>query len=85
MRGTLDSIFVASGDIDVCVVADLPENETVAAAALAVNQSSVATAKVVVLMTPEEVDKAAKKSVNDRPAGANALSPARFQHAVCSC
>ena len=58
LRG--DSIFFASGDIDVCVAADLPDNETVAAASLAVNQSGVVTAKVVVLMTPEEVDKAAK-------------------------
>ncbi len=69
LGGTLDSIFFASGDIDVFVVADRPDNETVAAASLAVKQSCVVTAKVVVLMTPEEVDKAAKKSVNDRPAG----------------
>ena len=69
MGGTLDSIFFASGDIDVCVVADLLTNETVAAASLAVNQSGVVTAKVVVLMAPEEVDKAAKTSIDDRPAG----------------
>ena len=69
LGGTLDSIFFASGDIDVCVVADLLDNETVAAASLAVNQSGVVTAKVVVLMAPEEVDKAAKTSIDDRPAG----------------
>jgi hypothetical protein len=35
--------------------------------ALAVNHSGGATTKTVVLMTPEEVDKAAHKSVSYRP------------------
>jgi GYD domain len=53
----------------VYVVADLPNNETAAAMSLAVNQSGVAAVKVVVLMTPEEMDKAGKKAVDYRPAG----------------
>ena len=69
LGGKLESLYFAFGDIDVYVVADLPDNESAAAASLAVNQSGAATAKIVVLVTPEEMDKAAKKTVNYRPAG----------------
>ena len=69
LGGKLDAVYFAFGDIDVYVVADLPDNETAAAMSLAVNQSGVAAVKVVVLMTPEEMDKAGKKAVEYRPAG----------------
>ena len=59
----------AFGDVDAYVIADLPDNESAAAASLAVNQSGVGTAKVVVLMTPEEIDKASKTAVDYRAAG----------------
>ena len=69
LGGKLDSVHFAFGDIDVYVVCDLPDNETAAAASLAVNQSGVVAAKVVVLMTPEEMDEASKKAVDYRAAG----------------
>jgi hypothetical protein len=47
----------------------LPDNVAAAAMALAANQGNTATVKTVVLMTPEEMDKAAKKTVNYRPPG----------------
>jgi hypothetical protein len=40
-----------------------------AAMALAVNQGNTATSKTVVLITPEEMDKAAKKKVSYRAPG----------------
>jgi uncharacterized protein with GYD domain len=69
LGGKLDSLHFAFGDIDAYVIADLPDNEAAAAMSLAVNQSGVSAAKVVVLMTPEEMDKASKKAVDYRPAG----------------
>jgi GYD domain len=48
---------------------DLPDNATAAAASIAVNAAGAATSEVVVLLTPEEIDTAAKLSVDYRPPG----------------
>ena len=65
----MESLYFAFGDVDAYVIGDLPDNESAAAMSLAVNQSGVATGRVVVLLTPEEMDKAGKKTVNYRHAG----------------
>jgi hypothetical protein len=51
------------------VIADLPDNETAVAIAIAVNGSDRASVQTVPLVTAEEVDAAAKREVNFRPAG----------------
>ncbi len=68
--GTLESFYFAFGDSDAFVVVDLPDNESAAAVALTVNATGAATVKTVVLLTPDEVDAAAKRSVDYRPPGA---------------
>lgn len=68
--GTLESFHFAFGERDAYVVADLPDNESAAAVALTVNGSGGANVKTVVLLTPEEVDAAAQRSVDYRPPGA---------------
>ncbi len=68
--GTLESFYFAFGDHDAYVVADLPDNESAAAIALTVNASGAAAVKTVILLTPEEVDAAAQRSVDYRPPGA---------------
>ena len=68
--GKLESFYFAFGDSDAYVVCDLPDNESATAVALTVNSSGGATVKTVVLLTPEEVDAAAKRSVDYRPPGA---------------
>ena len=67
--GKLESIYFAFGGVDVFVVVDLPDNVTAAAAALAASQTGTLSVKTVVLLTPEEMDAAAKKSVEYRPPG----------------
>src|SRR4051794_29856680 len=67
--GTLESFYFAFGDADVYAISDLPDNETAATLALAVNASGAANVKTVVLLTPEEVDAAAKRSVEYVPPG----------------
>jgi uncharacterized protein with GYD domain len=68
--GRLESLYFAFGDHDIYVIADLPDNESAAAVALTVNSAGGATVRTVVLLTPEEVDAAAKRSVDYRPPGA---------------
>ena len=67
--GTLESFHFGFGDHDAFVIVDLPDNESAAAVALTVNASGGATAKTTVLLTPEEVDAAAKRSVDYTPPG----------------
>ena len=51
------------------MIAELPDNETAAAIALAVNGTDGATVETIVLLTPEEMDAASKLDVEFRPAG----------------
>src|SRR3954447_299842 len=67
--GSLESLYFGFGDSDVYVIVDLPDNEAAAAVALTVNSSGAVAAKTTVLLTPEEVDSAAQKSVDYRPPG----------------
>ena len=68
--GQLESFYFAFGDRDAYVVVDLPDHESAAAVALTVNAGGGATVRTVVLLTPDEVDAAAKRSVEYRPPGA---------------
>ena len=67
--GKLESFHFAFGDSDAYVIVDLPDNESATAVALTVNASGAATVRTSVLLTPEEVDAAAKRSVEYRPPG----------------
>jgi uncharacterized protein with GYD domain len=68
--GRLESFHFAFGHRDAYVIVDLPDNESAAAVAITVNATGGATVRTVVLLTPEEVDAAAKRSVDYRPPGA---------------
>ena len=67
--GKLESLYFAFGERDVYVIVDLPDNESAAAVALTVNSAGGAAVRTVVLLTPEEVDAAAQRSVDYRPPG----------------
>ena len=68
--GQLESLYFAFGERDVYAVVDLPDNESATAVALTVNASGAVTVRTTVLVTPEEVDAAAKRSVEYRAPGA---------------
>lgn len=70
LGGTLEAFYFAFGDDDVYLIFDLPDNVTAAALGLNTSASGAARVSTVVLLTPEEVDQATKKSVNYRPPGA---------------
>jgi uncharacterized protein with GYD domain len=67
--GQLEAFYFAFGERDVYVLADLPDNESAAAMALAVNSSGAVATRTIVLLTPEDVDAAAKRSTDYRPPG----------------
>jgi uncharacterized protein with GYD domain len=68
--GQLESFYFAFGERDVYTVIDLPDNESATAVALTVNASGAVKVRTTVLVTPEEVDAAAKRSVEYRAPGA---------------
>jgi len=67
--GKLESFHFAFGESDAYVIVDLPDNESATAVALTVNAAGAAVVKTVVLLTPEEVDAASKRSADYRPPG----------------
>ena len=69
LGASLESVYFAFGDTDAYVVLDLPDNQTAAAASIAVNTAGGAASEVVVLLSPEEIDAAAKISVDYAPRG----------------
>ena len=67
--GKLESMYFAFGDVDCFVIVDLPDNVSAAALSLAVNESGMIASKAIVLLTPEEMDKAANTKVQFRAPG----------------
>jgi uncharacterized protein with GYD domain len=67
--GKLDAFYYALGESDVYVITDLPDVTTAAAISLAVNATGAVRLSTVQLLTPEDVDKAMKKTVDYRPPG----------------
>jgi uncharacterized protein with GYD domain len=69
LGGTMEAYYFAFGDFDACAIVDLPDNVSSSALSLIVNASGTSKVKTIVLLTPEEVDQATKKSVDYRPPG----------------
>jgi uncharacterized protein with GYD domain len=69
LGGKVESFYFAFGGSDVFVIADMPDNVSAAAAALTVSAGGGATTKTVALITPEEMDAAAKMQATYRPPG----------------
>jgi uncharacterized protein with GYD domain len=67
--GKMEAFYFAFGEDDAFVILDAPDNVSLAAASLAINASGAVRTKTTVLLTPEEIDKAAKKTVRYRPPG----------------
>lgn len=70
LGGRLESLYYAFGEWDVLGVVDLPDHVSVAALSLAVNAAGAVNLRTTVLLTPEEIDQATKKTVSYRPPGA---------------
>jgi uncharacterized protein with GYD domain len=69
LGGKLECFYFAFGDRDVYTVIDVPDNESAVALAIAVGASGLVNIRTTPLVTPEEVDGAAQKSVSYTPPG----------------
>jgi uncharacterized protein with GYD domain len=69
LGGKLDATYFALGEHDAYVIVDLPDHVALTAVSLAVNASGAVRVKTTVLMTPEEVDQAVRKTVKYRAPG----------------
>ena len=69
LGGRVEAFYYAFGDTDVYVIAEAPDNVTAAAVSLAITASGAGSLKTTLLLSPEEIDQAAKKSVTYRPPG----------------
>lgn len=69
MGGSLESFHFAFGGADAYLIADLPDNVSAAAVGLIVSASGAVTTNTTVLISPEEMDSAAKKQASYRPPG----------------
>jgi len=67
--GTLEGFYFAFGGVDVFAIVDLPDNAAAAAVALTISASGAVVAKTTVLLTPEEMDAAVKKTPSYRAPG----------------
>lgn len=69
LGGKMQSFHFAFGGGDAYVLVDLPDNIAAAALGLAVSSTGLASVKTVVLLTPAEVDEAAKRDVSYKAPG----------------
>lgn len=67
--GKLEAFYFSFGKNDVVALVDAPDNASVAAISLAISASGAFGGSTTVLLTPEEIDQAAKKAVRYRPPG----------------
>jgi uncharacterized protein with GYD domain len=68
--GKVEAFYYAFGETDLYVIADMPDEAAMAAVALMVAASGAIAIKTTVLLTPEEIDEAAKKTPLYKPPGA---------------
>jgi uncharacterized protein with GYD domain len=70
MGGRLECFYFAFGKDDFYLMVDLPDATSAAAVSLTVGASGAASTNTVVLLTPEEIDAATKKTVEYQRPGA---------------
>jgi len=68
--GTVESFYFGFGGSDAYITVQAPDNTAVAALAMAVRASgAIAALETTVLLSPEEVDEASRRTVQYRPPG----------------
>ena len=69
MGGKLEAFYYAFGETDLYAIVEMPDNVSAAAFSLTVVASGAVALKTTVLMTPEEIGKAVKKTPSYLPPG----------------
>jgi uncharacterized protein with GYD domain len=68
--GSLESFYFGFGTDDYYVTVDFPDHASAAAAALSVGATGTSRLRTIVLLTPEDIDEAAGRTVDFRAPGA---------------
>jgi uncharacterized protein with GYD domain len=69
LGGKVEAFYFAFGEQDVYIIGELPDNASAASLVIKVNAAGTSTCRTVVLLTPQEVDEAVKKTSTYRPPG----------------
>ena len=69
MGGHLEAFYFSFGKHDVVSIVDVPDNVTATALAIGIASTGTVGLETIVLLTPEEVDQATKKTLSFRAAG----------------
>ncbi|HWB72886.1 MAG TPA: GYD domain-containing protein [Egibacteraceae bacterium] len=69
LGGRLEAFYYAFGNNDTYTIFELPDNISASAASLAIIAAGAVRVRTTVLLTPEEIDAAAEKSVQYRQPG----------------
>jgi uncharacterized protein with GYD domain len=69
LDGWLEVIYFSFGESDLFVVTELPDNASAAAFSMIASSAGAYRVKTVVLISPEEIDKAAQKTTSYAPPG----------------
>ncbi|TMC52673.1 MAG: GYD domain-containing protein [Chloroflexi bacterium] len=69
LGGKLEAFYYALGEDDVVAIVEGPDNITAATFSMGVAATGTVRTKTTVLLTPEEIDQAAKKTLAFRAAG----------------
>jgi len=67
--GKIEAMYFAFGDHDVYAIVDTPDHASQTALSLTIGASGALRLKTTVLLTPEELDEASKKSLTYAPPG----------------
>jgi uncharacterized protein with GYD domain len=67
--GSLECFYYCFGNSDVIAIADVPDSATAAAISMGINSSGAVKLSMTSLLSPSEIDEAAKKTVGYRPPG----------------
>ena len=69
LGGSMHSFHFAFGGDDAYVLVEAPDNIAIAALSLAVSATGLAATKTITLLTPAEIDEAARRQVSYTPPG----------------
>ncbi len=69
LGGEIEAFYYAFGEHDAYAIAEMPDETTATAVALTIGATGLVAIKTTVLITPEAVDEAVKKTIPYRPPG----------------
>ena len=68
--GKVEAFYFSFGEHDAVILGEVPDNATAAALSLTVGASGTSRSRTTILITPEEIDQAAKRAIDYKKPGA---------------